>query len=164
LTFIELENNGIGNEGAAAVAAALQVSTSLLGMHIENNAMDESNSTSLSILFARNVRFRSPFLFDDRQMLLSLMCADECSDAWLYLLGDDGHDTEDGIIAADAAELIRPEFGVVVEERRLRRLEKAADQGPVQSFLSSLSESIIRRVPMWLMSQVVPEAKRRRRE
>jgi septal ring factor EnvC (AmiA/AmiB activator) len=57
------------------------------------------------------------FLFDARRMLLSLMCADECSVTWPYLLvkGD-----TDGIVAPDNLESIRAEFAAVVEERRER--------------------------------------------
>jgi septal ring factor EnvC (AmiA/AmiB activator) len=59
------------------------------------------------------------FLFDARRMLLSLMCADECSVTWPYLLvkGD-----TDGIVAPDNLETIRAEFASVVEERRRREL------------------------------------------
>jgi hypothetical protein len=59
------------------------------------------------------------FLFDARQMLLSLMCADECGVEWPYLLesGD-----KDGIVAPDNVETIRAEFlGVVAERHRRRR-------------------------------------------
>jgi methyl-accepting chemotaxis protein len=69
------------------------------------------------VLVARNRRLRQLFLFDARRMLLSLMCADECSVVWPYLLksGD-----TDGEVAPSNLEMIRAEFAAVVEERRRR--------------------------------------------
>jgi hypothetical protein len=52
-------------------------------------------------------------------MLLSLMCADECSVLWPYLL--ESGDT-DGIDAPENLETIRAEFAAVVEERRRHEL------------------------------------------
>jgi methyl-accepting chemotaxis protein len=52
-------------------------------------------------------------------MLLSLMCADECSVLWPYLL--ESGDT-DGIDAPENLVTIRAEFAAVVEERRRREL------------------------------------------
>jgi hypothetical protein len=64
------------------------------------------------------------FLFDARQMLLSLMggCADECSVVWPYLLEID--DT-DGTVEPGTVEAVRAEFRGVVAER-LRRLQAVA--------------------------------------
>jgi hypothetical protein len=116
VTTIDLDENLIGNKGAAALVNALQVNTSLTCIDLDCNAIDESNRASIDALIARNKRFRSLFLFDARQMLLSLMCADECGVVWPYLL----ESATDGIIAADAAETIRAEFkgGVMAERRR----------------------------------------------
>jgi hypothetical protein len=62
---------------------------------------------------ALNERLRQLFLFDARQMLLSLMCADECGVVWPYLL-----DADDlGFIKAPGeVEPLRAEFAAVVEE------------------------------------------------
>jgi hypothetical protein len=46
---------------------------------LDNNiVIEQSNCYVVYKLIARNRRFRSLFLFDARQMLLSLMCADWC--------------------------------------------------------------------------------------
>jgi hypothetical protein len=57
------------------------------------------------------------FFFDARQMLLSVMCADECGVVWPYLLesGD-----KDGVKVPVNIEAIRAEFAAVIEERRRR--------------------------------------------
>jgi hypothetical protein len=124
LTTIDVIGNRIGDEGAAALVDALQVNTSVTSIDLYYNAIDKSNrasiNASINALVVRNYRFRSLFLFDARQMLLSLMCADECGVVWPYLLG---RGDTDGIIATDAAETIRAEFlSDVVAERR-RRLQ-----------------------------------------
>jgi hypothetical protein len=66
-------------------------------------------------LMARNTRFRRIFLFDARQMRLSLMCADECGVVWPYLL--ESGDT-DGVAVPDNLGSIRAEFSSVLAERR----------------------------------------------
>jgi hypothetical protein len=133
VTAIRLdENHGIGSEGATALADALKVNKTLTSIYIRHSGIDDKGVAALAdalkvntlvttinisddridALIARNKRFRCLFLFDARQMLLSLMCADECSVVWPYLL--ENGDT-DGIVAPDNAETIRAEFlGVVV--------------------------------------------------
>jgi hypothetical protein len=69
---------------------------------------------------ARNDRLRHLFFFDARQMLLSLMCADECGVVWPYLL--DGDDMDVGVSSDINVETLRAEFAAVVEERRRRAL------------------------------------------
>jgi hypothetical protein len=100
-----------------ALADALQVNTSVTTIDLDYNEIDDSNRASLNALIDRNRRLRCLFLFDARQMLLSLMggCADECSVVWPYLL--ERRDT-DGTV--EPAETIRAEFAVVVAERRRR--------------------------------------------
>jgi hypothetical protein len=121
VTFIHLGSNQIGNEGAAALADALQVNTSLTKITLGGNTIEKSNRASLEAMVARNTRFRSLFLFDARWMLLSLMCADECGVMWPYLLKRVDKDV--GIIAPADAETIRAEFlSDVIAERR-RRLQ-----------------------------------------
>jgi hypothetical protein len=119
---IDLMRNQIGNEGAAALANGLHVNTSLTSIAFGNNAIDESNCASINALVARNKRFRSLFLFDARRMVLSLMCADECSVVWPYLL--ECIDKDVGIVAPAGVETIRTEFlsDVVVERRRRLQL------------------------------------------
>jgi Ran GTPase-activating protein (RanGAP) involved in mRNA processing and transport len=94
LTSIDLRKNEIGNEGAATLADALKVNTSVTDIDLDYNEIDETNRASINALFARNKRLRCLFLFDARQMLLSLMggCADECSVVWPYLLESDDTD------------------------------------------------------------------------
>jgi hypothetical protein len=90
------------------------------GLNLNGNHIGESNHASVNALVVRNKRFRSLFLFDARQMLLSLMCTDECGVVWPYLL-ESGN--KDGIVAPDNVETIRAEFvsGVVAERRRRRQ-------------------------------------------
>jgi hypothetical protein len=147
LTTIRLSSNEIGDEGAAALADALQVNTSVTSIHLgfnqikgaaaladalkvnssltyidlDRNAIDESNSARLNALIARNKRFRSLFLFDARRMLLSLMCADECGVMWPYLLKH--ADKDIGIVAPADVETIRAEFMSDVVAERRRRLQ-----------------------------------------
>jgi hypothetical protein len=94
------------------------VNTSLTSIDLAENAIDESKGASVEALIARNKRFRSLFLFDARQMLLSLMCADECGVVWPYLL--ERVDKDIGIVAPADVETIRAEYlsDVVVERRR----------------------------------------------
>jgi hypothetical protein len=98
------------------------VNTSVTEIDLSFNGIDTLSSNSVDALLSRNKRLRSLFLFDARQMLLSLMCADECSVVWPYLLGSGD---KDGIIAPDNIEAIRAEsagFIDVVAKRR-RRLQ-----------------------------------------
>jgi hypothetical protein len=95
----------------------LEVNTTVTDINLGDEEID------LDGLIARNERLRHLFLFDARQMLLSLMCVDECGVVWPYLLGSGN---TDGIIAADAVESLRAEFDAVVEERR-RRAARAAE-------------------------------------
>jgi hypothetical protein len=85
-------------------------------------------------VLGRNTRFRCLFLFDARQMLLSVLCADECGVSWPYFANEyekygslggrrccrelcgDGSKPH----APDQIEAIRVEFAAVVEERRRR--------------------------------------------
>jgi hypothetical protein len=91
---------------------------------LADNAIDESNRASIDALIARNKRFRSLFLFDARRLLLSLMCADECSVVWPYLLGIG---STDGIVAPADVESIRAEFENDVVAERRRRLQGTPD-------------------------------------
>jgi hypothetical protein len=69
---------------------------------------------------ARNKRLRHLFLFDDRRIRLSVMCADWCGVVWPYLLvGDDIADV--GVAPPGNIKMRRAEFAAVVEERRRRR-------------------------------------------
>jgi Ran GTPase-activating protein (RanGAP) involved in mRNA processing and transport len=77
VTNINLGWNEIGKEGALALVDGLKVNTSVAHIDIRSNALGESNRASIKSLLARNNRLRRLFLFDARQMLLSLMCADE---------------------------------------------------------------------------------------
>jgi hypothetical protein len=91
VTSIDLNANEIGDEGAAALIDALEVNTTLIsGYFLNDNAIDESNRASVKALVyalsVRNCHFRSLFLFDARQMLLLLMCADEYGVVWPYCL------------------------------------------------------------------------------
>jgi Ran GTPase-activating protein (RanGAP) involved in mRNA processing and transport len=118
VTTTYLDSSEIGDEGAAALVDALQVNTSLTSIDLDDNPIDESIRTNVDALVARNKRYRSLVLFDARQMLLSLMCADECGVVWPYLLGSGN---TDGILAPDAEAAIRAEFLDDVQAERRRR-------------------------------------------
>jgi hypothetical protein len=60
-------------------------------------------------------RLRHLFLYDARQMLLSLMCADECGVVWPYLL-ESGNIT-DGVAAPDDIDALRATFASLVANR-----------------------------------------------
>jgi hypothetical protein len=68
--------------------------------HALANLLPGKFVTKVNLLVARNLRFRSLFLFNARQMMLSLMggCADKCSVVWPYLLRKDD---KDGAIVSD---------------------------------------------------------------
>jgi hypothetical protein len=85
---------------------------------------EKSNRDNIDALVDRNKRLRRLFLFDARQMLLSLMCADECGVVWPYLL--EKRDIKDGVKKPYDVETTRAEFAAVVEERR-RRLQVTPD-------------------------------------
>jgi hypothetical protein len=122
LTNLVIMRNQIGNKGAAALADALQVNTSLTSIHLYKNAIDELNHASVDALVARNKRLRSLFLFDARKMLLSLMrgCADECGVVWLYFIASSAGDDDNAV--PDNIESIRIELTAVVSERCRREL------------------------------------------
>jgi hypothetical protein len=118
VTNIDLICNGIGAEGASPLADALKVNTSVTDMDSNYNGLASTlNCAPVNELLARNVRLRHIFLFDARQMLLSVMCADECGVVWPYLLGVSCN--TDGTVAP--TDTLRVEFASVVEERRRRR-------------------------------------------
>jgi hypothetical protein len=119
VTTIDLRNTSIGDEGASALADALMVNTSVTCIDLDDNQIDAEFHVSIMKLLDRNARFRCLFLFDARQMLLSLMggCADECSVVWPYLLESDD---EDGMIKPNNIKGVRAKFAGVVAERRRR--------------------------------------------
>jgi hypothetical protein len=92
----------------------------------ENKALRDALRAKFSIINAsidRNRRFRRLFLFDARQMLLSLMCADECGVVWPYLLAVEDLGTRK---APGVVETLRAGFAVVVAKRRRRAAAAAA--------------------------------------
>jgi hypothetical protein len=124
VTDINLYRNKIGDEGASALIDALKVNTSITNIDLDyDNDIGKSKLACVDELLARNKRLRHLFLFDARQMLSSVLCADECGVVWPYLLDSD--DT-DGIVARnDTAahndiDALRVVFATVVEERRRR--------------------------------------------
>jgi hypothetical protein len=86
------------------------VNTSVTLMHLAGNIIDGGRLASIKKLVDRNLRFRRLWLLDARKMLLSLMCADECSVVWPYLLESSDPDN----LEAGRAEL----QGVFAERRR----------------------------------------------
>jgi hypothetical protein len=93
------------------------VNTSVTAINLQNNEIGNKGTSSIKALVARNTRLRRMFLFDARQMLLSLTCADECGVVWPYLLEGDGLAA---VKARSVDQTLRAEFAVVVEERRRR--------------------------------------------
>jgi hypothetical protein len=118
LTNIDLRDNKICAVGASALVEALKVNTSVTNINLDRNRIGSSSIAHIDELLARNKRFCRYFLFDARQMLLSLMCADECGVVWPYLLGSD--EIKDGMLAPGNVEALRVELQSVVAERRRR--------------------------------------------
>jgi hypothetical protein len=115
LTKINLNGNSIGDEGALALVDALKVNTSVTFISLRTSGIDESHVAQVDALVARNKRLRHLFLFDARQMLLSVMSADECGVVWPYVL--DG-DNMAAVKARSGDQTLRAAVAVVVEERR----------------------------------------------
>jgi hypothetical protein len=122
VTSINFVNNfAIRADNASALADALKVNTSVTKIELKDNGIEFDDLDIVDELVARNDRLRHLFLFDARQMLLSVLCADECGVVWPYLL--DADDTKYVTQASnrfDNVESLRAEFAVVVEERRYR--------------------------------------------
>jgi hypothetical protein len=140
LRNIDLCWNKFGAEGALAFAEALQVNSSVTHIALVYNlssaegvlALVEAlkvNTSEIEIdlfddfgeLMARNKRLRHLFLFDARNMLLSVLCADECGVVWPYLFGADHAEFSDVCKASIVnVDNIRAEFAAIVEERSRR--------------------------------------------
>jgi hypothetical protein len=119
VTTIDLRGNQISDEGATALADALQVNTSLTCVNLSFNGINESNLATVRELTARKERLRHLFLFDARRMLLSLMCADECGVVWPYLLRSSS--ITDGVAAPDDIDALRATFASIVAARQLQQ-------------------------------------------
>ena len=117
VTDIDFSYNKIHAEGASALVDALKVNTSVTVINLDTTGVSYEDVLSINALLDRNQRLRRLFLFDARQMLLSVLCADECVVVWPYLLKGDNLAA---VKARSVAETIRAEFAVVVEERRRR--------------------------------------------
>jgi hypothetical protein len=133
LRVIDRRYNMIGFKGASALVDALKVNTTITQLFLDFNGINVNVvMASVDELIARNRRLRRLFLVDARQMLLSVLCADECGAVWSYLL-----DNDDAVYLAQPSncfgdfESVRAEFAIVVEKRRRRAaaalLEKTAD-------------------------------------
>jgi Ran GTPase-activating protein (RanGAP) involved in mRNA processing and transport len=97
LTSTDLGSNGIGFEGASAFVDTLKVNPTVLSICLDGNGIEGKQVFAIVLnLLDRNKHFRRLFLFDARQMLKTVLCADECGVVWSYLL--DRNDT-DGIKA-----------------------------------------------------------------
>jgi hypothetical protein len=128
ITTINLRNNSIGAEGEKAIADALKVNTSVTRLYIDNTR-DAAASARAYARVERNRRLRRLFLFDARQMLLSVLCADECGVVWPYLLeGDDLDYVAQASNCFGDFTSVRTEYAVVVEERRRRAAVAVLDQ------------------------------------
>jgi hypothetical protein len=110
------------------------VNTSVTRITLDDWRIDESKVTTVEKLLARNKRLRCLFLYNARRMLLSLMCADECSVVWPYVLESD--DTA-GMQASDDIATLRAAFAAIVDERRRRR---AAVVGELDEVAAGVSD------------------------
>jgi hypothetical protein len=134
VTQIGLNDNRLGKDGAAALADALEVNTSVSTLELDGNGIDESNRAIVDALVARNKRFRSLFLFDARQMLMSRLCSDEFGVLCKYFIASSAG-KDDGA-APDDIESIRVELAAVVNERRRRELCRPALVSDVRKVVS----------------------------
>jgi hypothetical protein len=94
------------------------VNTSLINVDLVLNIINASIIATVKELIDRNKRLRHLFLYDARQMLLSLMCADECGVVWPYLLESD--DIADGVAAPDNIDALRATLASIVIARKLQ--------------------------------------------
>jgi hypothetical protein len=85
---------------------------------------DESEWDMITALVPRNKRFRSLFLFDARQMLMSRLCSDEFGVLWSYFIDSSAGD-DDGAVPDNIAS-IRFELVAIVNERRRDELRRPA--------------------------------------
>jgi hypothetical protein len=83
-------------------------------INIVGNEVGAEVTASINALTARNMRFRRLFLSDARQMLLSVLCADEYGVVWPYVLEGDNLTA---VKARGVDQTLRTEFAAVVEER-----------------------------------------------
>jgi hypothetical protein len=100
------------------------VNTSVTGINLDSTGVGTEVASSIKALLARNKRRRHLFLFDARQMLLSVLCADECGVVWPYVLEGD---KLAAVKARSVDKTLRAEFAVVVEERRRRAVHLVAN-------------------------------------
>jgi flagellar capping protein FliD len=139
VTYIDLDNNGIGDKGAATLADALKVNTSLTTIFLDVNAVDETLCDKVRALIHRNGRFRRLLLFDARQMLLSRLrgSGDECGVVWLYFIGSNAGNDNGAV--PDDIESIRIELAAVVNERRRREMRRPALVSDVCSLAAQMT-------------------------
>jgi Ran GTPase-activating protein (RanGAP) involved in mRNA processing and transport len=120
VTNVDLSHNYFTDKAPSKFVDALKVNTSLTTINLENTHIDSKRKLAfINEAIARNNRLRHLFLFDARQMLLSVRCADECGVVWPYLLNDDDKYFS---ISSDNVETLRAEFSAVVDERRRRAI------------------------------------------
>jgi hypothetical protein len=119
-----LFNNDVTTDGASAIAYALEVNASVAQIDLSHNRVDKATLAVIENLLARNKRLRCLFLFEARQMLLSVLCADECGVVWPYLLREmietGEYDENEGIEEPDNIDALRTVYAAVCEERRRR--------------------------------------------
>jgi hypothetical protein len=92
------------------------VNTSVTTIGIGDNQIIDTSVSMITEFASRNERLQQLFLFDARQMLLSVMCADECGVVWPYLLGIGN---TDGIAVPDNVEALRAAFASIVAARQV---------------------------------------------
>jgi hypothetical protein len=98
------------------------VNTSVTTIYLNYNKLGDEGAVNLATvreLTDRNKRLHHLFLYDARQMLLSLMCADECGVVWPYLLERDN--VTDGVAAPDDIDALRATFASIVADRQLQQ-------------------------------------------
>ena len=81
------------------------------------------SSDEIARLCERNKCLRRLFLYDAREMLCSVLCADECSLVWPYLQ----YDKEDYEMP-DKIEELRIVHAEIVDERQLRVVGSSTDE------------------------------------
>jgi hypothetical protein len=125
LTLINLYDNKIGADGAETLAHTLQSMTALTTHGLGGNKIAESTRAVVEDLLVRNKRLRALFLFDARQMLLTLLSPGACGVLWPYFVAD----VTDGVEAPDDIEELRAVYAAIVKERRLRAAPVTDDAG-----------------------------------
>jgi hypothetical protein len=125
LTEIDLDGSMISAKGGLALANALKLNMSVTDISFDESNLGDFNEALIGHSLARNERFLSLWRYDARQIMKTMLCADEISVVWLYAIGPYANRSPVGQEPADI-NTIRTEYAAVVNERRRLELARPA--------------------------------------